>query len=288
MAGQLADELLLLSHIHGDDWEQDATHPGNFSIRLISAQDGIASCELWFDCSDLLDGSNEPRFPSYCLRRVGPGLSRYGEQIPVADEVDNQLRLLYQVAQERNEGFLFTAIDWLKEHFAVALESDATLQALLSAQSASSSSSSSSSSFPSSSASASPASSSHPAVPRIFHGETIADRKSIFQGHAARVENVEQVKAVLAALRTDRKIERATHNMFAYRFIDKTKAAVIADNDDDGEDAAGGRLAHLLAIRSCQNVLVVVSRWYGGTPLGPVRFKHINTAARSALDLLPD
>lgn len=31
------------------------------------------------------------------------------------------------------------------------------------------------------------------------------------------------------------------------------------------------------------NVIVVVSRWFGGTHLGPDRFKHINTAARGAV-----
>ena len=30
---------------------------------------------------------------------------------------------------------------------------------------------------------------------------------------------------------------------------------------------------------------MVVSRWYGGTLLGPDRFKHINQAARDALEL---
>lgn len=31
------------------------------------------------------------------------------------------------------------------------------------------------------------------------------------------------------------------------------------------------------------NVIVVVSRWYGGTHLGSDRFKHINSAARGAV-----
>lgn len=60
--------------------------------------------------------------------------------------------------------------------------------------------------------------------------------------------------------------------------------ADISDCDDDGETAAGGRLAHLLEILEMENVLVVVSRWYGGTLLGPDRFKLINQAARDALE----
>ena len=33
-----------------------------------------------------------------------------------------------------------------------------------------------------------------------------------------------------------------------------------------------------------ENVLVVVSRWYGGIQLGPDRFKHINNCARQILE----
>lgn len=57
------------------------------------------------------------------------------------------------------------------------------------------------------------------------------------------------------------------------------------DYDDDGETQAGSRLKHLLEILEVENVLVVVTRWFGGVHLGPDRFKHINQAARDALEL---
>jgi len=77
---------------------------------------------------------------------------------------------------------------------------------------------------------------------------------------------------------------------------------LLSDNDDDGESAAGGRLAHLLQIlvsrpllwlivplehylQDVKDVLVVVTRYFGGTLLGADRFKHINQAARDALEL---
>lgn len=60
---------------------------------------------------------------------------------------------------------------------------------------------------------------------------------------------------------------------------------IYTDNDDDGETAAGGRLAHLLHILEVDNVLVIVTRYFGGIHLGPDRFKHINQAARNALEL---
>ena len=37
-------------------------------------------------------------------------------------------------------------------------------------------------------------------------------------------------------------------------------------------------------IVNAENVLVVVSRWYGGIQLGPDRFKHINNCTRSILE----
>lgn len=57
----------------------------------------------------------------------------------------------------------------------------------------------------------------------------------------------------------------------------------MQDCDDDGEDAAGRRLLHLLQMVDARNVLVVVSRWFGGVLLGPARFTHINNAARTLL-----
>ena len=56
------------------------------------------------------------------------------------------------------------------------------------------------------------------------------------------------------------------------------------DCDDDGESAAGGRMLHLLQMVDARNVVVVVSRWYGGILLGPARFTHINNAARDLLN----
>jgi putative IMPACT (imprinted ancient) family translation regulator len=40
---------------------------------------------------------------------------------------------------------------------------------------------------------------------------------------------------------------------------------------------------HLLRILDVKDVLVVVSRWFGGILLGPDRFKDINNCARQAL-----
>ena len=121
--------------------------------------------------------------------------------------------------------------------------------------------------------------------PQIVTGPTLEDRKSVFQGHTATVISLAEVKAVMEKLKRSSKIARATHNMFAYRIQGEKSSSLLQDCDDDGEDAAGGRMLHLLQLLDVKNVLVVVSRWYGGIHLGPDRFKHINNAARQALEL---
>lgn len=120
--------------------------------------------------------------------------------------------------------------------------------------------------------------------PDIYHGDVIVDRKSSFQGHAARVYSPADVKLVLKKLLDNKKIENATHNTYAYRITNDEKKISFQDCDDDGEHQAGGRLLHLLHNVNVTNIIVVVSRWYGGIKLGPDRFRHINNSARQVLE----
>ncbi|XP_030301164.1 protein IMPACT isoform X2 [Calypte anna] len=120
-------------------------------------------------------------------------------------------------------------------------------------------------------------------LPPIHHGSPITDRRSTFQAHLAPVVTPRQVKRVLEKLYENKKIASATHNIYAYRIYCEDKQTFLQDCEDDGETAAGGRLLHLMQILNVHNVLVVVSRWYGGILLGPDRFKHINNCARNVL-----
>ncbi|KAL4682293.1 hypothetical protein H8959_001848 [Pygathrix nigripes] len=120
-------------------------------------------------------------------------------------------------------------------------------------------------------------------LPPIDHGIPITDRRSTFQAHLAPVVCPKQVKMVLSKLYENKKIASATHNIYAYRIYCEDKQTFLQDCEDDGETAAGGRLLHLMEILNVKNVMVVVSRWYGGILLGPDRFKHINNCARNIL-----
>ena len=64
--------------------------------------------------------------------------------------------------------------------------------------------------------------------PEIFTGDSIEDRKSVFQGHFASVHEVKQVPLVLEKLRENKKIKNAHHpTMYAYRIQQKGNWAIM-------------------------------------------------------------
>jgi len=123
-------------------------------------------------------------------------------------------------------------------------------------------------------------------LPEIYSGEPLTDRKSTFQAFLAHVVHEQQANLVLKKLLENKKIANATHNMWAFRICDKSQkdSPVVARCDDDGETHAGSRMLHLLEILDATNVMVVVSRWFGGIMLGPDRFKHISNVTRNILE----
>ena len=104
----------------------------------------------------------------------------------------------------------------------------------------------------------------------------------IMIAHVCKVACMEHVQWALAELLfNDKKVAKATHNMFAYRFTHD--GTLVSDNDDDGEKGSEKKIAALLEMCHVEDVLVVVSRWFGGSLLGPARFKWIAGVARDGL-----
>ncbi|KAA6408738.1 MAG: hypothetical protein FRX48_07081 [Lasallia pustulata] len=139
-------------------------------------------------------------------------------------------------------------------------------------------------------------------APAWVASSVVEVKKSVFVARAAKVASPAMAKDYIAhLLATDKKAAKATHTISAYRIRsslpspspipdnppDKTgklnPAITFQDCDSDGEDAAGGRLLHLLQAMGVWDVLVVVCRWYGGVKLGPDRFRVINSVAREAV-----
>ncbi|KAI1809118.1 ribosomal protein S5 domain 2-type protein [Poronia punctata] len=112
--------------------------------------------------------------------------------------------------------------------------------------------------------------------------DPVIELKSVFVARCARVSSTAEAEASIRhLLASDRKVRGATHNITAWRIRGPNKT-VFQDCNDDGETAAGGRLLHLLQLIDLWDVIVVVTRWYGGHKLGPRRFALINQAARDS------
>ncbi|KAF3479554.1 impact family protein [Arthroderma uncinatum] len=133
------------------------------------------------------------------------------------------------------------------------------------------------------------------APPPWVISDPIIEKKSIFVARAATVQSKEQAEKYLDyLLASEKKVASATHNITAWRIRQHQQSldgqqqqpgrdTIVQDFDDDGETAAGGRLLHLMQLMDVWDVVVVVTRWYGGVKLGPDRFRIINAAARDAL-----
>jgi hypothetical protein len=53
--------------------------------------------------------------------------------------------------------------------------------------------------------------------------------------------------------------------------------------NDDGETHGSERLLKVLRDEGASDVLLICSRWFGGTLIGPVRFHHIENCGREAV-----
>ncbi|MCP3932718.1 MAG: hypothetical protein GY705_26910, partial [Bacteroidetes bacterium] len=111
----------------------------------------------------------------------------------------------------------------------------------------------------------------------ISHASQFTEMGSTFQGHVIKIKNPALYKAALYKLYQNKVIGGATHNIWAIKCGEREAY------DDDGEYGAGYKLMEMLKENHINNVMVVVTRWHGGTQLGPMRFHHIKVAAMRAL-----
>lgn len=90
------------------------------------------------------------------------------------------------------------------------------------------------------------------------------ERKSVFYGYAAPVKTEEEALAIVKERRT--LMPDATHHVFGYHM----KGGILARYSDDGEPQGTAGMPVLEAIRKsgADDVLVVVTRYFGGILLG--------------------
>lgn len=108
----------------------------------------------------------------------------------------------------------------------------------------------------------------------------IADRGSKYAVSGAPCASAQEASALLAQLRRNKRFAKATHNSWGL---------ICADGpikNDDGEAGAGMVILRMLEREGLDDHLIVVTRWYGGKPLGGDRFRHVQEAVRIYLDAI--
>lgn len=94
----------------------------------------------------------------------------------------------------------------------------------------------------------------------------ITEKKSKFIANLFYVENKSEAENIIKE--TKKKYHDARHNCIAYRVYDN--GSLIEKSSDDGEPSgtAGAPMLEILKINNLCNVLVIVTRYFGGILLG--------------------
>ncbi|CUM48522.1 uncharacterized protein AC631_02288 [Debaryomyces fabryi] len=147
-----------------------------------------------------------------------------------------------------------------------------------------------------------------------YASEVITDRKSKFQARHVPITDEQEIPVILEQLLQDHKnISRSSHpHIIAWRTgqisqvlpppthpKSKKRKEPLTDHEtgkevkyhnisqgfkDNGEKGAGSKLLQqVLVHHNLINILVIVTRWYGGSPLGSLRFRHIINASLDSL-----
>lgn len=94
----------------------------------------------------------------------------------------------------------------------------------------------------------------------------LIEKKSKFICNLIKVENQEYAESVIKQIK--KSYYDARHNCVAYRLIENEK--IIEKSSDDGEPSgtAGGPMLNILQKNNLCNVVVIVTRYFGGILLG--------------------
>lgn len=123
-------------------------------------------------------------------------------------------------------------------------------------------------------------------VSKLFHSDIRTVKGSKFQSHGMRVTTLKDAQSAIAGLYQKAEVAVATHIIYAYRIKDGQSGILVEGHDDDGEWSAGSAISSLLEEKGAENIIIAVSRKYGGTDLGKQRFAIIKELADKALEEL--
>ena len=96
--------------------------------------------------------------------------------------------------------------------------------------------------------------------------DEIIEKKSKFIGTIIPIKSVEDAENKIKEIK--KKYYDARHNCFAYRVIDNE--SIVERSSDDGEPSgtAGAPMLNIIKQKNLCNILIVVTRYFGGILLG--------------------
>ncbi|KAL0764630.1 hypothetical protein CaCOL14_012931 [Colletotrichum acutatum] len=117
-------------------------------------------------------------------------------------------------------------------------------------------------------------------------------KSSTFVARVANVEDGTQASGLVRSLLlSEPQLQTATHNAWAYRVKrrgqdgrqDKGSGEVREASEDDGETGCGEFIQRLIREAGIVDVIVVLTRWFGGEMLGPDRWRLMRNVVTEAL-----
>lgn len=110
----------------------------------------------------------------------------------------------------------------------------------------------------------------------------ITDRGSKYSVSGGKVTNRDEIKQFLKTLKKNRKYATATHNTWAARI--GHEGQIWETKNDDGETGASATILRIMQRTQALDMIIVVTRWYGGVKLMGDRFKHVQDATKYFLE----
>ena len=94
----------------------------------------------------------------------------------------------------------------------------------------------------------------------------IIEKKSKFIGQAFYVENKEKAEEIIKEIR--KKYSDARHNCYAYSILEENTESTKSSDDGEPAGTAGMPILNVIKENNLKNILVIVTRYFGGILLG--------------------
>lgn len=114
--------------------------------------------------------------------------------------------------------------------------------------------------------------------------QRLTSRASTFIAHATPITSPSSRPELVRSLMAQKpELETASHNAWAMRASYGNSPLVQEASFDDGESGCGKLMLELMREANVTNVLVVLTRWFGGVMLGPDRWRLMRECVNDAL-----